>query len=197
MNRRAHRTAPGRTRVLMASRRRSANGLTGRRTSRLVGSPLTRVVAPLELDEARATQRGEDLWERHGTATYALACALLGNEQAAIQAVTLAMTDLARSSVGASPDDARRALARRIYWRSEELASDTTRTLLLPPAMVWIGQLAQLQRTCLALCLFGGHTHREAAALVGLPQMAVAALLTSGLKELGQLAGDETVPVAD
>ena len=149
----------------MASRRRGANRWTGQRTSGLVEQPLPRLVAPLEPEEARATQQGEDLWERHGRAAYALACVLLGDERAAAQAVTLAMTDLARSSVGASADDARRSLARHLYWRSEELASETTRTLRLPPAMVWIGQLAQLQRTCLALCLFGGHTHREAAAL--------------------------------
>ena len=103
----------------------------------------------------------------------------------------------ARSSGAESADDARRSLARHVYWRTEELASERTRTLRLPPAMVWIGQLAQLQRTCLALCLFGGLTHREAAALVGLSPMAVAGLLTSGLKELGQLAGGEPAPVAD
>ena len=174
MNRRSQSTAPGRTR---------------RRDDR----PLTRLVASIEPEEARATRHAEELWERHGRAAYALACTLLGDERAATQAVTLAMTDLARSSVDADADDARRSLARHLYWRSEELASETTRTLRLPPAMVWIGQLAQLQRTCLALCLFGGHTHREAAALVGLPPMAVAGLLTSGLKELGQLAGGETL----
>ena len=193
MNRRSQSTAPGRTRGLMASRRRGANGWTGRRTRPLVDPPLTRLVAPLEPEGPRATQQGEELWERHGRAAYALACVLLGDERAVTQTVTLAMTDLARSSVGASAGDDRRSLARHLYWRSEELASETTRTLQLPPAMVWIGQLAQLQRTCLALCLFGGHTHREAAALVGLPPLAVASLLTSGLKELGQLAGGETL----
>ena len=191
MSHRFQGTAPRPTRVLAASRRRGANAGTGQRTRRLVDSPLTRVAAPIESEEARATQRGEDLWERHGRAAYALACALLGDERVAGQAVTLAMTDLARWSGSASEHDARRSLARHLYWRSEELASETTRTLRLPPAMVWIGQLAQMQRTCLALCLFGGHTHREVAALVGLPPTAVAGLLTSGLKELGQLAGGE------
>jgi DNA-directed RNA polymerase specialized sigma24 family protein len=197
MNRRSQSAAPGRTRILMASRRRGATGGTARRPIRTIDRPLTRLVPPLEPEEAHATQRGEDLWERHGRAAYRLACALLGDERAATQAVMLAMTDLARSSGAASVDDARRSLARHLYWRSQELASETTMPLRLPPAMVWIGQLAQLQRTCLALCLFGGLTHREAAALVGLPPMAVAGLLTSGLKELGQLAGGERPPVAD
>jgi hypothetical protein len=197
MNRRSGSAAPGHTRVRMASRRRGANRGTGRRPKRVIDRPLTRLVAPLEPEEAPATQRGDDLWERHGRVAYRLACALLGDERAASQAVMLAMTDLARSSGAESTDDARRSLARHVYWRSEELASGRTRTLRLPPAMVWIGQLAQLQRTCLALCLFGGLTHREAAALVGLSPMAVAGLLTSGLKELGQLAGGEPAPVAD
>ena len=52
--------------------------------------------------------------------------------------------------------------------------------------MVWVNQLGQLQRACLALCLFGGHTYREAAALLGLAPSTAAALLTSGLTELGR-----------
>ena len=39
----------------------------------------------------------EDLWDRHGGSAYSLACALLGNEAAAAEAVRLAMADLARS----------------------------------------------------------------------------------------------------
>ena len=58
----------------------------------------------------------------------------------------------------------------------------------LPPVMVWLGQLAQLQRACLALCVFGGLTHREAADLLGVPPSTVAELLTAGLRELGHLA---------
>jgi DNA-directed RNA polymerase specialized sigma24 family protein len=53
--------------------------------------------------------------------------------------------------------------------------------------MVRLGQLAQLQRTSLALCVFGGLSHREVAALLGLPPLTVALSLTSGLKELGHL----------
>jgi DNA-directed RNA polymerase specialized sigma24 family protein len=73
---------------------------------------------------------------------------------------------------------------------------ETPRTLRLPPSMVWLGQLAQLQRACLALCLFGGHTHREAASLLGVPSMTVAGLLTSGLKDLGLLAAGGAVTEA-
>ena len=58
--------------------------------------------------------------------------------------------------------------------------------------MVWLGQLAELQRACLALCLFGGHNYREAAGLLGLPPMTVADLLTSGLREVKRLAAGVT-----
>ncbi len=59
---------------------------------------------------------------------------------------------------------------------------------LLPPAMVWVSQLARLQRASLALCVFGGLTYREAAALLDVPPVTVADLLTAGLRELGRLA---------
>ena len=54
----------------------------------------------------------------------------------------------------------------------------------LPPAMVWVSQLAGLQRASLALCVFGGLTYRETAALLDVPPSTVAALLTAGLREL-------------
>lgn len=134
----------------------------------------------------------EALWDRHGKSVYALACALLGDETAAAQAVTLGMTDLARSAGSVSTNDARRSWARHVYWRSQELAGETSRTPHLPPAMVWLGQLAQLQRACLALCLFGGHTRREAADLLGVPPATVADLLTAGLREVKRLAAGGT-----
>ena len=134
----------------------------------------------------------EALWDRHGRSVYELACALLGDEAAAIQAVTLGMTDLAHTPDGASAQDARRSLAQHVYWRSQELIGETSRTLQLPPAMVWLQQLAQLQRTCLALCLFGGHTHREAADLLGVPPTTVAELLITGLREVARSAAGKT-----
>jgi Sigma-70, region 4 len=134
----------------------------------------------------------EDLWDRHGRSAYALACTLLGDEAAATLAVTRGMTDLAHSTKSVSATDARRALARHVYRRSQELVPQTSRTLRLPQAMVRLGQLAQLQRACLALCVFGGHTHREAAVLLGVPPMTVAELLTSGLREVGRSAADRT-----
>ena len=143
-----------------------------------------------------ARRQLEDLWDRHGTSVYALACALLGDETPAEQAVTLGMADLVRSAGSVSTNDARRSWARHVYLRSQELAGETSSTPHLPPAMVWLGQLAPLQRACLALCLFGGHTRREAADLLGVPPTTVADLVTAGLREVARLAAGRTAASA-
>lgn len=130
----------------------------------------------------------ETLWDRHGGSLYALACALLGDQAAAVRAVTLAMSDLPRTTASDRPEDALRHLAARVYWRSREVAARPSGSTHLPPVMAWLAQLAHLQRACLALCVFGGHTHREAADLLGATPESVAGLLTAGLRELGQLA---------
>jgi hypothetical protein len=132
----------------------------------------------------------EDLWNRHGGYAYRLACALLGDEAAAEEAVRLAMLDLAGSLSGVPTDEARRRLVRHVYRQTQEHADGTSDAALLPPSMVWVSRLARLQRVSLALCVFGGLTHREAAALLDVPSSTVAALLTSGLRELGRLAAD-------
>ncbi len=160
-------------------------GLVDRVLPGRTGNPLYSVPV---VGSLRGERELENLWDRHGASVYALACALLGDEEAATQAVTLGMTDLGRSTDSVSAKDARRSMARHVYWRSQELAGKTRRTVDLPPAMVWLGQLAQLQRACLALCVFGGHTHREAAGLLGVPPMTVAELLTAGLREVGRSA---------
>lgn len=138
--------------------------------------------------------QAEDLWERHGRSAYAIACVLLGDAATASQAVELAMADLAQSGGLESARDAKRSMARHVYRRSQDLPADLSRTLPMPPAMVLVHQLSQLQRACLALCLFGGHTYREAAALLGVAPSTAAALLTSGLAELGHPATKEPTP---
>lgn len=127
--------------------------------------------------------QAERLWDDHGSAVYALACALLDEEVAAKRAVVLGMTDFVGSHLSPG-DDARRSLARHVYWRCTELASETPGTPGLPPTVAWIGQLVRLQRACLALCIFGGHTYRDAADLLGIPPLTVAGMLTSGLEGL-------------
>ncbi len=64
--------------------------------------------------------------------------------------------------------------------------------MALTPVMVWVSQLARLQRASLALCVFGELTYRETAALLDLPPSTVADLLTAGLRELGRLTAGAT-----
>lgn len=138
----------------------------------------------------------EDLWDCHGGSAYALACALLGNEAAAAEAVRLAMADLARSMRGGPTEDVRRSLVRHVYRHAQEFDGEMSGRVLLPPVMVWVSQLARLQRASLALCVFGGLTHREAAALLDVPPSTVADLLNAGLRELGRLAAHATATCA-
>ena len=166
----------------------------GRGWGRLAGADSRRLQAPAprfglesEADASTAPDL-EKVWDRHGGSVYALACALLGDEAAAVRTVTLAMVDLALSTDAESHEDTLRFLARRVYRHSQEVAVEPSGKPGLPPVMVWLGQLAQLQRACLALCVFGGLTHREAADLLGVPPSTVAELLTAGLRELGHLA---------
>lgn len=141
--------------------------------------------------ETWTVHQAADLWDRHGVSVYALACALIGDEKPAIGVVTQAMQDLVGSAAGESAGEARGALTRYVYRRSLELTGGVVMTGSLPPAMVWLSRLADLQRTSLALCVFGGQTHREAADLIGIPAHTVAHLLTSGLRELSRDAADE------
>lgn len=138
----------------------------------------------------------EDLWDRHGGSAYALACALLGNEAAAAETVRLAMADLARSIRGVSTEEARRCLVRHVYRHAQEFDGETSGGVALPPVMVWVGRLARLQRASLALCVFGGLTYREAAALLDVPPSTVADLLNAGLRELGRLVAGNAATCA-
>jgi hypothetical protein len=130
----------------------------------------------------------EDLWNEHGQLVYSMACALLGDESAAMRAVAQGMVDFAHSGVVAPGDDTARALARHVYRRSTHLTVETPGSTGLPPAMVWLAQLAQLQRAALALCAFGGFTCTGAAELLRTTPTAVAQLLSSGLDELRRLS---------
>ena len=174
----------------------------GRGWGRLAGADARRLRAPaprfgLENEADASTSPDlEQVWDRHGGSVYALACALLGNEAAAVRVVTLAMVDLALAPGSESAEDPLHFLARRVYRHSQEGPLETSDSSPLPPVMVWLSQLAQLQRACLALCVFGGLTHREAADLLGVPPSTVAELLTAGLRELGHLAAGGTATSA-
>lgn len=173
-------------------------GIRAHRWSRATGgrSQLARTSWPAHPDggPGNSVTRSEleNLWDRHGGSGYALACALLGDQAAAVEAVRRAMADLTCSVRGVSTEEAGRCLARHVYRHAHEAAGGTPDAVLLPPVMVWVSQLAWLQRASLALCMFGGLTHRDAADLLDVPPSTVADLLTAGLRELGRLAADST-----
>ena len=106
------------------------------------------------------------------------------------------MADLVRSMRGVPTGDARRCLVRHVYRHTQERAGEPSGAVMLPPVMVWVSQLARLQRASLALCVFGGLTHREAAAMLDVPPGTVADLLTAGMRELGRLAAGATATCA-
>lgn len=139
-------------------------------------------------DTASSTAWAEDLWESHGTPVYWMAYAVLGDETAAMQAVALGMVDHVRRDHENTPaDEVRRALARHVYLRSAELASQSSASTKPPPLMEQLAQIARLQRASLALCTYGGHTYGEAAEVLGISPHTAAQLLTAGLHELSRL----------
>ena len=156
-----------------ASRGRVKRG--NRRASTLRAVPDT--------DISPDTRDLEGLWDRHGASVYTLAYALLGDETTAARAMRLGMNDLACAAECGSTGDSHRSWAHHVYLRSQELLADASSTPGATPAPQWLGHLAQVQRACLALCLFGGHTYREVASLLDLQPMAVADLLNTGLGE--------------
>jgi hypothetical protein len=97
---------------------------------------------------------------------------------------------LAESDPGSETSQVRRHLSRLVYRRCEAMVAGAplSRTMTMPPLMVWLGELVQLQRSCLMLCVFGAHTHREAAKLLNLAPDTVANLLIAGLRELADRA---------
>jgi hypothetical protein len=137
----------------------------------------------------------EDLWDRHGESAYALACALMGDEVAATEAVRRAVTDVAGID-GLTTEQARRGLVRQVYRYAEASSGEMAGEVTLPPMIAWVSRFARLQRASLALCAFGGLTHREAANLLDVPPNTVADLLTAGLRELGRHSRGAVATVA-
>lgn len=139
---------------------------------------------------ARQESELEQLWDRHSASVYTLALVLVCDETAAAEAVRRAWADLSVSTARPRCVDAHRTWARCVYLRSQEVGD-------LTPSGGWpsegteaLRDLPPTERACVALCLFGGHTYREVAHLLGVPPMVVAELLTTSLRTAGRPAGD-------
>lgn len=137
----------------------------------------------------------EDVWQRHGQALFALALVVCDDAETAesvvLQAILDACTpaDIAVGAVG------RQELARYVYvlWqrRCDEppKAVDPQRCEAsgagTSPSAAGAG-LSRQQRSAIALALFGDHSYREAASLMGLAPSAVAELMRTGLIAAGR-----------
>jgi hypothetical protein len=126
----------------------------------------------------------EDLWDRHGGSLLALARTLLGDTSAAQRAVASALTTLYQEQGEPEAGQALQAAARCVFAHSEAMRSrtslvafETTRTSGTSP----FRRMALNQRRILALCVYGGHTFRDAAAVMGISDDTAARLISTGL----------------
>ncbi|MGH3357814.1 MAG: sigma factor-like helix-turn-helix DNA-binding protein [Nocardioidaceae bacterium] len=137
-------------------------------------------------------QRTTCICERHGSPLYLLGCAITRDSDRAADAAARAIAQTSPPSTESSRGDAellRRELGRRVYLDCVALEPpsggyprhsdrpDADASSL--PMVAWLWSLPPQQRASIALCVFGGHTYREAATLLGLAAADVAGLLHS------------------
>ncbi|MGH3360807.1 MAG: hypothetical protein ACRDO7_18530 [Nocardioidaceae bacterium] len=143
------------------------------------------------MDEPQRTIR---ICEQHGVPLYLLGCVLTADEDDAVTVVADAIGQRydgpAAADLREGPD-ARRRLARHVYLEGSRLGGSSTPARpaapgeaadrgSLPPAVLWLMRLSTQQRALIALCLFGGHTYREAAALMNIEADEAMTLLRDG-----------------
>ena len=132
----------------------------------------------------------EETWHRHGAALFALSLVLFEDVDAAESVVTQAFLDACTPADIALAPVSRRELARYVYvlWVRRTTAPGSARQLAFsahpgwrPSGVAAMAKLSRLQRTAIALALFGEHTYTEIATLMDLPAMDIASLMRSGL----------------
>jgi hypothetical protein len=133
----------------------------------------------------------ELVWRHHGAALHLLACALLGDSSRAELEVAHSIAAFCARVSHVPPrdhDEARRSLARIVYTRccdgSEPMPPPGLRSST-SPVLAWLLKLSTIQRTTLALCMFGAHDHHQAADVMGLPPADVATTLRAGMRAIG------------
>lgn len=145
--------------------------------------------AGVRADQHEPGLEPEALWDLYDANLWAMARTLLGEESASLHAVTLGMVDLYRPSgpdARVAADDALHAAAASVYQRFVQMPANPPgrRPRAEPVAAARLAHLADLQRRTLALCVFGGHTYRQAAIALDVPAGTTAQLLVSGLRDL-------------
>lgn len=133
----------------------------------------------------------EEAWHRHGPALFALALVLFEDVDEAESVVVRAFLDACTPADIAVASVTRRELARYVYvlWQRRTAAPARVPSAGWRPAgLAEMGTLSPLQRTAIALGLFGEHTYVEIALLMDLPAPEIAALMRSGLLKAGGYA---------
>ncbi|MDQ3156887.1 MAG: hypothetical protein M3Q98_09205 [Actinomycetota bacterium] len=145
------------------------------------------------MDEILRLHEPLDL-DRHGTALYDLAFMLTDDRPRAERIVSQAIASRRAGILHREKGDSRsaaRGFAAIIYlsWFCVDSSSPPapgSPTSGFPTAAILraLRVLPEDHRAAVALCVFGGHTCREAAAVLGLPPRHVAALLRDAVRDL-------------
>lgn len=136
----------------------------------------------------RRMRRAAKLFDRHGTALHTIASVLTTDP---LHAETLVI-DAISSQIAPPLTDQNtkqrsvRELAAAVYvaWSCRPAPPDPVGpTGIKPPSttLTALRRLPEDHRAVLALCTFGGHTYRQAAAVLGLPDTKIAELLCEAL----------------
>jgi hypothetical protein len=136
-----------------------------------------------------------DVWQRHGQAMFALALVVCEDAETAESVVVQAILDACTPSDIAVGCVGRQELARYVYVLDERRRGEDRRppgaprpdaAALASSGIAGAHGLSHRQRSAIALALFGDHTYREVASLMGLPAPDVAELMRSGLIAAGR-----------
>jgi hypothetical protein len=137
----------------------------------------------------------DDVWQRHGRAMFALALVVCEDAEAAETVVVQAILDACTPSDIAVLSVGRQELARYVYVLEGRRRAESTQpaadrrpdaAALSSSGVAGAEDLSHRQRSAIALALFGDHTYRDVASLMGLPAPDVAELMRSGLIEAGR-----------
>lgn len=142
-------------------------------------------------------QVSDAMLDRYGPALFTLACVLIHDPVRAEQLVTRTIASRSNGFLYRTKVESRvvaRRLAAQVYlqWFCADPNNSPSVTITVSPTddsprgalLRGLRALPDDHRAALALCTFGGHTHRQAAAVLELPTARVAELLCEAMREL-------------
>ncbi len=138
----------------------------------------------------------KDVWRRHGQAMFALALVVCEDADVAESVVVQAVLDACTPAGIAIGPVGRQELARYVYVLHERrralrpvgsaLDHRPDADALVSSGVAAAAELSHRQRAAIALALFGDHSYRDIASLMGESPPVVAELMRSGLLEAGR-----------